>query len=81
MGTLQNKHVTNSPGLDIVTPEATIQVSKVSPDRIAGNMFGPSAESSKKYTDTTEVTKSGLSLPKNVDLTEVSNGSVAMQVR
>ncbi|KAH3715206.1 hypothetical protein DPMN_057912 [Dreissena polymorpha] len=81
MGTLQNKHVTNSPGLDIVTPEATIQVSKVSPDRIAGNMFGPSAESSEKYTDTTEVTKSGLSLPKNVDLTEVSNGSVAMQVR
>ncbi|XP_052246475.1 uncharacterized protein LOC127855131 [Dreissena polymorpha] len=79
MGTLQNKHVTNSPGLDIVTPEATIQVSKVSPDRIAGNMFGPSAESSEKYTDTTEVTKSGLSLPKNVDLTEVSNGSVAMQ--
>jgi hypothetical protein len=80
METLQNKHVTNAPAFDIFTPEATLQVARASPDRIAGNMFGLTAGSSEKHTDTMEVTKSGLSLPTNMDLTDVNNGSVAMQV-
>lgn len=67
MDVLTNNQKTNAPVIDIVTPDAYLKVAKVSPDKIDGNTFN----AGMTY---------GVSFPTNMDLTNVSRGSISLQV-